>query len=363
MRRVAGYPLPETAASARGVEDTAADWLARREAGLGVEQQAEFSRWLLADARHAEAVQRLEAGWRFMQLPRHAGLGGAVEAAVGARVAARKRFHRRLLAGCAFGGLAAAAALVFALLPARPASGSAAPAVASASVAVKPERLTLPDGSVGELNAAAEIAVAFTPGRRGVQLVRGEAHFAVAKDASRPFVVTAGTVSVRAVGTAFNVRFEPERVGVLVTEGRVAVERTDVPAPASALPAQPALPVAAVAAPASVYLGAGDRLTVPIQAPVAAPLAPVRVSEQEMAAALAWRGLRVEFTNTPLGEIVGLFNRQNRVQLALGDEELADIRISGIFWSDDPEGFSRLIESSAGLQVTRRGETRIELRR
>jgi transmembrane sensor len=344
---------------ALGVEDTAAGWLARREAGLSVEQQEEFSRWLLADARHAEAVLRLETGWRFLQLPRHTGQAGAVEAAVAARVAARKRFHRRLLTVGALGGLAAAAALVFALLPARSVPGL----VASPSVAVKPERQTLPDGSVVELNANAEIAVAFTPGRRDVRLVRGEAHFAVAKDATRPFVVTAGSVSVRAVGTAFNVRFEPEQVGVLVTEGRVAVERTDVPPPVAALPVRSDLPAPAGAAPARVYLGAGDRLTVPIQAPVAAPLAPTRVTEQEMAAALAWRGLRVEFTNTPLGEIVELFNRQNRRQLALGDEGLADIRISGIFWSDDPEGFSRLLENSAGLRATPQSDARIVLHR
>ena len=73
--------------------------------------------------------------------------------------------------------------------------------------------------------------------------------------------------------------------------------------------------------------------------------------------------MRVEFTNTPLNDIVALFNRQNRVQLALGDPALADIRISGVFWADDPEGFSRLIESSAGLQAIRTMEERIELRR
>ena len=56
-----------------------------------------------------------------------------------------------------------------------------------------------------------------------MQLVRGEAHFVVAADASRPFVVSAGAVSVRAVGTEFVVRYSAREIGVLVTEGRVAV--------------------------------------------------------------------------------------------------------------------------------------------
>ncbi len=40
-----------------------------------------------------------------------------------------------------------------------------------------------------------------------MKLEAGEAHFAVAPDAARPFVVRVGGVAVRAVGTAFNVRY------------------------------------------------------------------------------------------------------------------------------------------------------------
>src|SRR3546814_20539025 len=49
----------------------------------------------------------------------------------------------------------------------------------------------------------------------------GEAWFQVAHDAHRPFVVDIGSVRVRAVGTAFSVRQNPEGVDILVTEGVV----------------------------------------------------------------------------------------------------------------------------------------------
>ena len=42
-----------------------------------------------------------------------------------------------------------------------------------------------------------------------------------------PFIVNAGGVEVRAVGTAFNVNLQSKSVAVLVTEGKVAVERVD----------------------------------------------------------------------------------------------------------------------------------------
>ncbi|MGH7956064.1 MAG: iron-containing alcohol dehydrogenase, partial [Opitutaceae bacterium] len=77
-------------------------------------------------------------------------------------------------------------------------------------------------GSVVELNVDADILVDFSPVRRAVRLVRGEAHFTVATDAARPFVVSAGGVEVRAVGTGFAVHFAPQEIAVLVTEGQVA---------------------------------------------------------------------------------------------------------------------------------------------
>ena len=60
------------------------------------------------------------------------------------------------------------------------------------------------------------------PTPAGVTYWRGEAHFQVAKNANRPFVVQAGAVEFRAVGTAFDVQLGATQVQMIVTEGRVA---------------------------------------------------------------------------------------------------------------------------------------------
>ncbi len=351
-------PIPfhsgQSAAATARIETIAADWLARREAGLSVDEQAEFSRWLLADPRHAAIVEEIQAAWHRLQKPRFTGQADSVVRAVEAQVLRRaKRFRRRMLTGAVAASLAMAAAVAVAFFPRQP---TAVPREhAKSSVVVKPERRTLADGSVVELNTGAEIAVDFSTERRAVRLVRGEAHFVVTKDPSRPFVVSAGAVAVRAVGTEFAVQFAPAAVGVLVTEGRVAVERTA--APQVGLAAVGNSPTLSLAEPAVTYLDAGTRLTVPTMA--SAPLEPVRLTSAETRAALAWRGMRVEFMDTPLAEAVALFNRQNRVQLALDADDLGAIRISGFFWADDPEGFSRLIEASADLRADRSAPGRI----
>ncbi|MEY4939698.1 MAG: hypothetical protein RIQ93_1433 [Verrucomicrobiota bacterium] len=265
-------------------------------------------------------------------------------AAVEARVRLRRRRQRRRLA---VGFLAASLVLAFAVLreraePIRQVAGR---------VEVKPERRALPDGSVVELKTGGDILVNFTPGRRDVRLVRGEAYFAVAKDAARPFVVTAGAVTVRAIGTEFAVSVAPAAVDVLVTEGRVAVER--IVADAS--------PVVEPTAP--TFLEAGNRTVVPVALVGQTPLEIQPVAAPQIASALAWRVMRVEFTATPLGEIVARLNHQNRAQLALADPALADLRISGIFWLNDPDGFARLVEASAGLQTKSDRDGRIVLSR
>ena len=86
------------------------------------------------------------------------------------------------------------------------------------------ERYELDDGSIVELNRGAQATVEFTEKNRLVSLDSGEAHFTIAKDSSRPFIVTARGVAVQAVGTIFNVKINEDSVNVLVTEGRVLVD-------------------------------------------------------------------------------------------------------------------------------------------
>jgi transmembrane sensor len=227
----------------------------------------------------------------------------------------------------------AAAVAIFAFLPARTRTPTVDASKAIATVVIRPDRQSLPDGSAVELNAGAEIAVSYTETQRRVQLVKGEALFEVAKNPRRPFVVTAGDVAVEAVGTAFAVRHLPDGVRVIVTEGRVKVGRVD------GGPSEP------------VYVAAGEDVLLPTQAPMVT--APERLDSVQMANELAWRGKRVEFTDTPCPEAIALFNAQNRLQLRVSDSAIAALRLNGIFWADDPEGFVRLLESGMNVQARR----------
>jgi ferric-dicitrate binding protein FerR (iron transport regulator) len=51
---------------------------------------------------------------------------------------------------------------------------------------------------------------------------------------------------------------------------------------------------------------------------------------------------------------VRLLNARNRLQLAIGDASLASLRLSGVFWANDPEAFVRLLGEGMAVRAERR---------
>jgi transmembrane sensor len=328
------------------IADIAGAWLLRRHDGLALEEEEEFRQWLSADIRHVDAFAELERTWRELNQPRERGLSSvAIEGL--ARRRKRRMWQRSIFA---LGIAGATAVWVFGLL--RSPLPSIEPGL-SPTIAVAPDRQVLTDGSTIELNAGSDFAVAFSSEERVVRLMRGEALFTVVKDVARPFVVIAGAVEIRAVGTEFSVRHALSEIDVLVTEGSVAVERMANSITAATVNGSSAEPI---------ILEVGRRIVIPGMFPAGAPLQIKTATPAEIERALAWRSRRIAFSATPLADVLALFNRHNELQLVTPDAATGQLEISGIFWADDPEGFVRLIETGLQLQTERDGKT-IVLRR
>ncbi len=326
----------------------ASAWLARRDRGLTAAEQDAYLEWLRADARRGAAITRLEKTW------------GALDALTEWRpshspqpnpdLLARPRFAAWLRRPMLIGTLAAAAALAGAFLVYRKGTREPAPVL---RIIPSPERLTLADGSVVELNHGGKIETAFTTETRRVRLVHGEAHFTVAKNPARPFLVEAGSVTVRAVGTAFDVRHLTGAVEVLVTEGKVHVERPGAAGQELTEP-QPA--------PAPTPLVAGEHAVVDATTLAAAPVVAV-ASPSQVAQMLSWQGVRLEFEALPLADVVTEFNLRNRQQLVIGDAGAGRLRVGGNIRADNVEAFVRLLEASFGVIAERRADGSLVLRR
>lgn len=318
-------PVPPSADDPVAV--AAAAWLARSDRGLTAAEQDAFLEWLRADPRHRSAWQRLDRAW------------SALDALAAWQPADTTRPNPDLLAPavprlprtawwltCAGTGLAAVlAVLVFRASSEPPEVQYVTPGV---RVVPRPELQALTDGSVAEVNHGGRLELNFGAAERRVRLREGEVHLTVAKDAARPFLVDADSVTVRAVGTAFNVRRDRDSVEVIVTEGRVQLES---------------------AGSAPVPLASGERGRVePGQRPVISVADPASVARD-----LAWRAVRLEFESMPLEAVIVEFNLRNSRQLAIGDAAAGRVKVAGTFRADEPEAFARLLEASFGIAVER----------
>jgi transmembrane sensor len=337
---------PDNLACREEIEQQAAAWILRHDRGLTPSEQDEFSQWLAANPAHGACFARHRQHWT--RLDQLAQWRPAHSARPNPDLLALRPRRRAWFLPLAFAA-AAAIALVFSLRrwPAPATNSVLSPALA------RIEQRVLEDGSVIELNRGAVVAVRFIPGERRVRLERGEAHFTVAKDPTRPFVVIAGGVRVRAVGTAFDVRLGVTTVEVLVTEGRVrvnpSVQASDLGSGRDST-AGAALP----------ELTAGQRAVVSLR-PEASPPQIATVSDAEMEQMLAWQPRRLDFAATPLSEIVAEFNRRNQVQLVIVEPNLGALRISASFRSDNVYGFVRLLEAGFSVRAEYRDGTAIIL--
>lgn len=348
----ANESVPEAIAQA------AAAWVLRCDRGLTAAEQDQFSDWLAGDPRHGEQLARHRRHWQRLAAlaqwrPEHSARPNADLLAP-----PRARWSRYWPAAV---GLAAAAAVAVVLWNGGAGNAERATVtptyarVADADVdAGAVSRRTLADGTVVELNRGAVLTAQFTAVERRVRLEQGEAHFSVTKDAARPFVVSVQGMDVRAVGTAFNVRLDRAVVEVLVTEGRVRVSEAsaghEVRGETGERPALVPL------------LEAGQRAVVSLAPQPEAPQI-ATLTTSEIARVLAWQHRMLEFTAAPLGEVVAEFNRRNAVQIVVADPELAAVRISASFRSDNIDGFVRLVEMGFGARADRNGTNEIRLRR
>lgn len=326
----------------RTIDDEAAGWVVLQERGLTAAEQDSFSEWLAAEPRHRVAFAEQRRSWE--ELDRLNGLQSCVGAVPDPKLLAPRPSKMTRLARIALVPLALAAAfVVMVVYLGRQPVGSPVLADIRGMPTLCEER-KLSDGSLLALNRGAAVTVSFTAATREVRLDRGEAHFAVAHDSGRPFVVETAGVAFQAVGTAFSVLREQNSVTVLVTEGKVKVLRSG-----------------AFASDATPVVSAGQRAVVSLASNAPAP-AITSVSYTEIEECLAWKPRILDFDEATLAEIVAEFNRRNPVHLRIGDLALSGRRLSASIRSDNVAGFLKLLETDFGILHERRDKDVIELR-
>lgn len=307
----------EVVADADPIRTQAASWFARLHADEPSEhEQAEYQIWLDADPAHRLAYERVERMWTmlsdFSATPDINQRLAAIPVAVTEQAGPQKqRRPRRLpwLAACA----AALTALVIGWRVLAPAPVSEQ---RYASAIGEQRSITLADGTQVDLDTGTTLRVRYSKQQRRIELDQGRAFFKVAADSTRPLTVDTAQGSVRAVGTQFEVYRLDNGLDVALFEGKVQLRASGDDDSAAAV--------------ATLSPGQRARMSVG-KAP--------QVQSFQGGNAPAWIDGQLVFENLPLRAAVAEFNRYGGTPLRVNDAALGELRVSGVFRSNDSSGF------------------------
>jgi transmembrane sensor len=236
----------------------------------------------------------------------------------------------------AWGGMVAVAATLLvvatlALLRLLPEPGSAAGSeLAYRTTHGEQREWTLADGSVIHLDTDTAIRVLLSPTDRRLLLDGGRVLFEVAHD-GRPFDVVAGSATIHATGTQFDVYLAPDVTVVTVIEGSVAIMKSAA-SPGGTIP-----------------LHAGQQLRLDARNATAVP------TELNAQRAVAWVHQQIAFDRQPAGDVADEFNRYAAIPVRIDDPALRATRISGVFSAHDTASFVAFLQTLDGVTVENTG--------
>lgn len=352
--------------------DQASAWIVRLRSDQATERdQQDFASWLAESPQHQAAFDEMMVLWQAMgettnhsnPQPSISGLLGKVsvgnssasndfsDQAIYTESPAKIRpSTKRGVSGsnpspiiASFAALAASVAivaLVF-LSSAPPTHQQLAPEqILYATPVGKQQRFTMEDGSILELNTDTQVAVSYNADRRSLQLIHGEAFFAVKPDSSRPFIVSAGAGQVTAVGTAFNIQLSPGGASegsmlVAVTEGKVSVSNNKDYFVNKSTQPRPAEPI-------HVKVGQQSRVD------EAGDISAVEPADLKLVG--AWREKTLIFRASSLATALTELNRYLAHPVDVSDPSLQKLTVSGTFSLEEPETTLAAIVEAFQLQ-------------
>lgn len=302
-------------------------------------RRAAFDDWLSSNPEARQEYRHVERMWRLAADPA-VDTGGTTPRSIYRGGPPRRRYPGRWIAGA----LAASLVLTFGAAPhriARYVDVQLAPMRGGGQILATTDRqrsARLADGTIVTLDAGTRLRVLEMGARRRVDLLQGHAFFQVAKDAQHPFLVTAMDKTVRALGTAFDVRVEPDAVAVTLVEGRVRVDE----------------PRGLLRAPIATEMTPGKRL-------VASSDQVWMITPVDTTAATRWFKDRLAYNEETVATIVADVNAGSERKIMFVGPVNQDQRLVGVFARGDVDTLATVLELKGIAHVISRAGNRIEM--
>ncbi len=188
---------------------------------------------------------------------------------------------------------------------------------------------TLPDGSIVTLNRKSSISYPqeFEGNTRPVRLT-GEAFFDVKPNKSKPFLISVNDVTVKVVGTSFNVKDNAEKTEVIVETGIVEVSRDTQRV----------------------------RITPREEATIVKASAEMRKGITADEFHNYYRTRRLFCDGTPLWRLVEILNEAYEADIVIGNPRLKNLPINTTFDQNSLESILGVVSETLSLKVEHHGD-------
>jgi transmembrane sensor len=335
------------------IAQDAADWFVASRAGLTANERDGFVTWLKASPVHVAEYLALETIGRDLrkacEVSRYS-IDEILARALRDERTARRPFWQRLVealripaprrqaAAIAMVALGVVSLGLLVLWNLRPIAHISAPTAVTAlhfeTRHGEQQTHRLADNSILHLNTDTAVTVRYGENERLVVLASGEAEFEVAHAPERPFRVLAGRAKIVDLGTKFAVRLKERSTLVTVVEGRIGVALA-----ASAESGKQGY------TPQLVQVSAGQQITVTDRE---WPAAPVAADPQRTT---SWLHRQIAFENEPLEQVASEFNRYAQKPIEIDTPALRNLKVSGVFATDNTSAFIAFLRTLKGVQV------------
>ena len=337
--------------SKEDIQEQACLWISRLDRGLKSDEKTELDAWLSESNAHRQALLDAASLWDDMSVLNE--LSGLFP-----QPTSRQSSKKGIMSKTAVWGIAATFLVMAIAVVVQRTWPNSTPEFAAVMQKVQTgvgeqKNVTLADGSKLHLNTNSVVTVDFSSTTRNIVLLKGEAHFEVAHDKSRPFSVTAGNNTVTAVGTAFNMQYVDDNAfELVVTDGKVLVKDRF-----KASSSNESLFTKRPVAEEGLLMFAGEKATV--QGKVEARES---MSQNDIDDDLAWQQGMIVFKGEPLEAVLAEIGRYTPVRFNISDESLRKRRVAGYFKVGDLDGLLSALKSSFNINYEKVTETSIELK-
>jgi len=327
--------------------EEASAWFAKMRGPDAPVHRPAFDTWLARGALHRSAYNRVGeifAMGRFL----------AEEKASDARMRDVRRSRRALIAIAAtllVGIMASGAWVMFALQKSGNGNGDHIDLVQAArpgplqlaTLLGEIRTVRLEDGSLVTLDSDSLLIAMFDRSHRSLRLERGRVRFSVAHE-QRPFTVTAGSGTVTAHGTKFDISIDRSRaVTVTLIEGAVDVSKTGIER---------------ATVTTTKRLKPGEMVS---YSP-ATPIVPItRLAGDAGVAITDWTSAMMSYDQAPLATVIADANARSPVPIRLSSPLLGERRVSGTFRVNDTDKIADRLASLFDLTVDRSNPAEIVL--